>query len=106
MDNMVKLLYEKETIFQTEVDMLFEGKPPEEIIKISNDKALEKMKQAEEERAKKALEEAESKKKAEEELQRKLAEAQAEIKAALEKQAAKHHADKPVEKSDDNSSDK
>ena len=37
----------KETIFQNEVDMLFEGKTPEEIIKISNEKSMEKMKAAE-----------------------------------------------------------
>ena len=47
LDNMVKVLFAKETIFQNEVDMLFEGKTPEEIIKISNEKSMEKMKAAE-----------------------------------------------------------
>ena len=48
LDNMVKVLFAKETIFQNEVDMLFEGKTPEEIIKLSNEKNMEKMKAAEE----------------------------------------------------------
>ena len=47
LDNMVKVLFAKETIFQNEVDMLFEGKTPEEIIKLSNEKSMEKMKAAE-----------------------------------------------------------
>ena len=44
LDNMVKILFIKETIFQHEVDMLFEGKTPDEIIKIDNEKNMEKMK--------------------------------------------------------------
>lgn len=44
LDNMVKVLFAKETIFQNEVDMLFEGKTPEEIIKISNEKSTEVLK--------------------------------------------------------------
>lgn len=51
LDNMVKILFEKETIFKEEVDMLFEGKTPEEIIKISNERSAEKMQKAEEEHA-------------------------------------------------------
>ena len=46
LDNMVKVLFAKETIFQNEVDMLFEGKSPEDIIRIGNEKSMEKMKAA------------------------------------------------------------
>lgn len=50
LDNMVKILFEMETIFQPEVDMLFEGKTPEDIIRISNEKEMERLKKAEEEK--------------------------------------------------------
>lgn len=39
LDNMVKVLYEKNTIYTEEVDMLFEGKSAEEIVKSIEDKA-------------------------------------------------------------------
>ncbi len=54
LDNMVKILFEKETIFQSEVDMLFDGKSPEEVIAEANRREMEKMKQAEEAAAKAA----------------------------------------------------
>lgn len=72
LDNMVALLYEKETIFQDEVDMLFAGKTPAEIIEISNSKAMNKMKD-EEERRQKALAEEKAKKEKELEARRRIA---------------------------------
>lgn len=42
LDNMVKVLFAKETIFQHEVDMLLEGKSPEEIIRLSNEEEKKK----------------------------------------------------------------
>ncbi len=83
MDNMVKILFEKETIFQAEVDMLFEGKTPEEIIRISNEKALEKMKKAEEEKAKALAAELEAKRQHIEQNAKKLEQAKAEAEARL-----------------------
>ena len=38
LDNMVKVLYEKNTIYTEEVDMLFDGKSAEEIIKTIDEK--------------------------------------------------------------------
>ena len=42
LDNMVKVLFAKETIFQHEVDMLLEGKSPEGIIRLSNEEEKKK----------------------------------------------------------------
>ncbi|MDE6967268.1 MAG: AAA family ATPase, partial [Clostridia bacterium] len=42
LDNMVKVLYEKNTIYTEEVDMLFDGKSAEEIIKTIEEKAAKK----------------------------------------------------------------
>ncbi|MEG1613011.1 MAG: ATP-dependent zinc metalloprotease FtsH [Clostridia bacterium] len=83
LDNMVKVLFEKETIFQSEVDMLFEGKSPEEIIAISNAKALEKLQKAEEDRQKAEANEKAALARELEEKAKKLAEAKAEAEARL-----------------------
>lgn len=55
MDNMVKLLYMRETIYQDEVDLLMEGKTAEEVNEYINEKLA---KAAAEEAARKAAEEA------------------------------------------------
>lgn len=42
LDNMVKVLYEKNTIYTEEVDMLFDGKSAEEVVKNIEEKAAKK----------------------------------------------------------------
>jgi cell division protease FtsH len=47
MDNMVKLLFDKETIYAEEVDMLFKGVPYEEIVALIDKRAKEREEMAE-----------------------------------------------------------
>ena len=44
LDNMVKVLFEKETIYTEDVDMLFDGKSAEEVIKAIDDREASKEK--------------------------------------------------------------
>ena len=69
MDNMVKLLYMRDTIYQDEVDLLMEGKTAEEVNEFINEKLA---KAAAEEAERKAAEEA-AKKAAAEKLQQEIA---------------------------------
>lgn len=56
LDKMVKLLYEKETIYASEVDMLFEGKEIAEIVALDNGNGLSRFFESEKKQVEKEIE--------------------------------------------------